>query len=160
MSEGEFDEKDGLDTQSPEQLGRSQSSADSSVVGAIADKVCCVCGIDLHGRTRFKDGQGQYWCPGCNEKDQQSRMPANCPDCNIQVTRADLIEFKGTPVCKDCWEKRKLSAKREEARIQAAEEDAREDAERRKRWVMLGIGLVVIVVLWGLAMLTYWLLSR
>jgi hypothetical protein len=160
MSQREIDEKNVLDTQTAGQSGRSQSSADSSMGGAaITEKVCCVCGTDLHGRTRFRDGQGRYWCPGCNEKDQQSRMPANCPDCNAQFMRADLVEFKGTPVCKACWEKRKLSAKREDARIEAAAEAAREDEERRKRWIMLGIGLAVILALWGLGLLTYWLMS-
>lgn len=30
-----------------------------------AVKSCCVCGVDVTHRDRFKDHQGKYFCPGC-----------------------------------------------------------------------------------------------
>ena len=113
MSEGLSDNDDRLVTDDDTRIA---SNADSSVMGT-AVKACCMCGADVHGRMRYKDSAGRYWCPTCNEKDQKSRQPAVCPDCNGNFTRADLVEFKGTSVCHPCWEKRRMAARREEARL-------------------------------------------
>lgn len=136
------------------------SSADSSIMGAISAKNCCICGVDVHGRMRYKDSGGRYWCPACNEKDQMSRQPATCPDCNAAMTRADLVEFKGTAVCPPCWEKRRAAARREEARIRAIEEEVREQEERKKRLKMIAMGFVVLIVIWLAAMMVFWMLAK
>jgi hypothetical protein len=153
MSESQLNQR-GVD-----EAREQHTSSHDSTVGTPAGKACCVCGTDLSGRTRFKDSQGRYWCPTCNEKDQLAKEPAACPDCNAQMTRADLVEFKGVPVCKECWEKRRQVARREEARIQRAEEAAREDAERRRRWFTLGIVAAVVVVLWGVGTVIWFLMK-
>lgn len=141
------------DLAADEQSERSLSSADSTAVGAVAGKVCCMCGVDLHGRTRYKDNSGRYWCPTCNEKDQSRREPAVCPDCNGNFTKADLIEFKGTPVCQTCWERRRQTARREESRLRAVEEEILATQESKRRWGLISLVIVVILVLW--AMLYY-----
>lgn len=159
MSEGPSDNLDGLATQDSKQRKPRPSSSDSSVMGAIGGKSCCICGVDLQGRMRYKDSGGRYWCPSCNEKDQMSRQPATCPDCSASMTRADLVEFKGTAVCPQCWEKRRAAARREEARIRAIEEEVREQQERKKRLMMIGMGFVILIALWFAAMGVYWLLA-
>jgi hypothetical protein len=135
-----------LETNGPE-----RGLSDSSVVGAQL-KTCCSCGMDLSGRTRYKDSHGRYWCPNCNQKDEMKKQPATCPDCSGQFTRADLIEFMGTPVCSACWEKRKVSAKRDEARIRRVEEDEEEKRQTTRRVKKLLIGGQWIVVLWAILM--------
>ncbi len=129
-------------------------------MGAVGGKSCCICGVDLHGRMRYKDTAGRYWCPTCNEKDQMSRQPAVCPDCNGNFTRAELIEFKGTAVCNTCWERRRQSARREEARLRAVEEEIREEKETKKRWMYIVGALLALLTLWGAGMLVFWLLAR
>ena len=155
MSEGRTDD-DRLSTE--DEPDRVASSADSSVASS-AIKACCMCGTDLHGRMRYKDSAGRYWCPNCNEKDQKSKQPAACPDCNATFTRADLIEFKGTAVCHPCWERRRMAARREEARLRAVEEEIREDEEKKKRWIMIVWIFVGVLALWGAGMLFYVLIK-
>lgn len=136
---------------------RDRNLSDSSVSG-VNLKACCMCGTDLSGHTRFKDSRGRYWCPECNQKDELKKQPATCPDCAGEFTRADLIEFKGTPVCNPCWEKRKASAKREEARIRRVEEEREQERQQQarvKRLLMIGVW---IVALWALLMGGYLLL--
>jgi hypothetical protein len=29
-------------------------------------KVCCVCGMDLRGHTRYRNARGMYWCRSCH----------------------------------------------------------------------------------------------
>ncbi len=160
MAKAQSDDLDGLAADDAAQRKRHDSSADSSIMGAISSKTCCVCGVDVHGRMRYKDSSGRYWCPSCNEKDQMSRQPAACPDCNAAMTRADLVEFKGTAVCPQCWEKRRASSRREEARIRAIEEEVREQEERKRRLKMIAMGFVVLIVIWLAAMSVFWLLAR
>ncbi len=139
---------------------RTALSSDSSAMGTTVNKVCCMCGVDLHGRTRYKDSSGRYWCPTCNEKDRLAKEPATCPDCNQSMTRADLVDFKGTAVCQSCWEKRRAAAKREEARLRALEEAIREEEERKRRLkIYLSVGLIM-VALWAIAYAIYWFIAR
>ena len=160
MAKADNDDIDGLATEDTAERKPRDSSADSSVMGAISGKSCCVCGVDLRGRMRYKDSGGRYWCPSCNEKDQMSRQPATCPDCSAAMTRADLVEFKGTAVCPQCWEKRRAASRREEARIRAVEEEVREQEERKRRLKMIFMGFVVLIVIWLAAMTVFWLLAR
>jgi hypothetical protein len=160
MAKAQSDDLDGLATEDTSQRKPRDSSADSSIMGAISAKACCICGVDVHGRMRYKDSGGRYWCPSCNEKDQMSRQPATCPDCNVAMTRVDLVEFKGTAVCPQCWEKRRASSRREEARIRAIEEEVREQEERKRRLKMIAMGFVVLIVIWLAAMTVFWLLAR
>lgn len=155
MAKAQSDDLDGLATDDAGQRKRHDSSADSTIMGAIGSKTCCICGVDVHGRMRYKDSSGRYWCPSCNEKDQMSRQPATCPDCNAAMTRADLVEFKGTAVCPQCWEKRRASSRREEARIRAIEEEVREQEERKRRLKMIAIGFVVLLAIWACALVLY-----
>ena len=113
MAAEKYDDQESLAAEDSGAPKAELSSGDSSALGVSVHKVCCRCGTELSGKTRFKDSQGKYWCPACNEKDQLRQQPAVCPDCKGEFTRADLQEFKGTAVCAECWEKRKQSAKRE-----------------------------------------------
>jgi hypothetical protein len=81
------------------------SSGDSSVVGVKLHKVCCVCGELLNHKPRFKDHEGRYWCPSCNEADHQKVRPIPCADCGIEMSRLDMKEVNGLFICPVCMEK-------------------------------------------------------
>jgi hypothetical protein len=132
------------------------ASAESSVVGIAGQKACCVCGCDLMHKTRFKDSTGRYWCPNCNQKDELAKVPADCPDCNNQFPQAELMEFKGVPVCKECWEKRRVAARREEARLRAVEEEVQAEKRRNHRLAMIAIIVGAVVLLGGAIFLALW----
>jgi hypothetical protein len=136
---------------------RAESSADSTIASVSPAKLCCMCGVDLHGKKRYKDSDGRYWCAECNDADIKRRQPATCPDCNKNMTFGDLIEFKGTPVCQACWEKRRQSAKREEARLRAAEEVVELERQRRRKWFLAAATLVGVLAVYGVVMLIIWL---
>ena len=160
MAKAQSDDLEGLAADDATQRKPRDSSSDSSIMGAINTKTCCICGVDVHGRMRYKDSSGRYWCPSCNEKDQLSRQPAACPDCNAAMTRADLVEFKGTAVCPACWEKRRASSRREEARVRAIEEEVREQEERKKRLKMIALGFLVLIVIWLAVMGVIFLVAK
>lgn len=132
---------------------RTDSSADSTITSAGTPKLCCMCGADVHGKTRYKDSGGRYWCAACNDADVKRRQPATCPDCSKEMTFGDLIEFKGTPVCQACWEKRRQSAKREEARLRAIELEAEQQRLTRRKWILAAITAFTVLVIYGIVML-------
>lgn len=80
-------------------------SGDSSLDGVVVHKVCCVCGAILNHKMRFKDHEGRYWCPKCNEADQSKVKPLPCADCGIEMSRMDLKEVSGLLLCPVCVSK-------------------------------------------------------
>lgn len=132
---------------------RSDSSADSTITSVSSAKLCCMCGVDLHGKKRYKDSDARYWCADCNDADVKRREPTSCPDCNKEMTFGDLIEFKGTPVCQACWEKRRQSAKREEARLRAAQEVLELERQSRRKWILVAATVVGVLVIYAVVML-------
>ncbi len=139
---------------------RSDSSADSTITSVSSAKLCCMCGIDLHGKKRYKDSDSRYWCADCNDADVKRREPTNCPDCRKEMTFGDLIEFKGTPVCQACWEKRRQSAKREEARLRAVQEVADLERQSRRKWILIAATILGVLAIYAVVMLLLWMSSE
>ena len=131
----------------------SQDSAMGSSAGKV--KVCCVCGIDLRGKTRLKDSTGTYWCLDCGQADSQRKHPVDCPDCKQAFPRAHMAEFNGVLLCEGCITKRKQALKREQARIAAAEEEERRQANVKKAWIIAG-AVVVVIILAGVGLKLWW----
>jgi hypothetical protein len=117
--------------------------------GAAKAKICCVCGVDLKGKTRFKDSDGKYWCYECGMADSMRKHPVPCPDCKRSFMQGDMGEFKGVWVCKECLVKRQQAFKRDQARKAAAEEEERrlEAAQRRK--MMIIVVVVGVLAIYG-----------
>lgn len=153
MPEDKTQRFESVDLPGASQPSARDANAESSVVGVTGQKVCCVCGCDLMHKTRFKDGTGRYWCPNCNQKDEQAKVPAECPDCKNQFLRADLTDFKGVAVCKECWEKRRVAARREEARLRAVEEEIQAEKQRKRLLVMIAIIAGAVLLLGGVIFL-------
>lgn len=135
---------------------------------APSEKICCICGEDVAGKPRMKDHAGQYWCYECGMADQQKKQqslagvttvhPASkpfCPECQQEMSADQLTEFGGRRLCADCVEKLERSARREAARLAAAEEEAARMA-RNHRTLMIVITAVAIAAV----LLAVWRLVR
>jgi hypothetical protein len=134
------------------------ASAEGVETPVASQKICVSCGADVAGKKRFKDSAGQYWCYDCGVKDSMQRHPevgTECPDCHARFAPSDMMEYEGTQYCKPCGEKHVVAARREKARLARVEQEAREEAEHRKR-MMIGtiVALVVVAALVAYAMFT------
>lgn len=83
-------------------LERYRSNGDSSLMGTVVHKVCCICGCDLTHKIRFKDNSGKYWCSRCNDADHEHKRPSPCADCGTEVPHDQLIEVGGVLLCTTC----------------------------------------------------------
>lgn len=123
------------------------ASNDGVEAPATSEKICVACGKDVAGKKRFKDSAGQYWCYECGVRDSVQRHPeegTECPDCHGRFAVVDLVELDGKKYCKPCGDKRAVAIKREKARIARMEQEAREEAEHRRRMTIGGIVAAVI----------------
>lgn len=133
----------------------SRHSHNMDIAPPKAGKFCCVCGRNVAGEERFKDKLGHYWCYDCGKADSEKKHAndlVNCQDCGQPQKRADLMEFEQLKVCEHCKTKRVWAAKREKARIAAAERDALEAEQRKQRLMIAAIVAVVLLVFGGVWM--------
>src|SRR5687768_6218877 len=118
-------------------------------------KFCCVCGKNVAGEERFKDKLGRYWCYDCGKADSEKKHSndlVNCQDCGQAQKRGDLVQFEHLKLCDHCNKKRVWAARREKARIAAAEQEAREAEQRKQRMMIAAIVAVVMMVAFGIWM--------
>lgn len=139
-------------------------------------KVCIVCGANVAGQRRYKDGAGRYYCEECFNAQmtdasdngtpsrasapppppapvQKKKRLASCPDCKNEFAPEVLIDFGGTKLCEKCLHHRELAAKREAARIAAAQEEARQQEKRKKMGMLIAGAVVGVVVLYAIVRL-------
>jgi hypothetical protein len=89
-------------------------------------KLCCSCGKELTGHTRFKDSLG-YWCKDCHRTDKKRRQGIRCAGCGREFPESKLIAFQGEYHCFSCEKqrqeeiRRKLSAVAKHGRYWKAE---------------------------------------
>jgi NMD protein affecting ribosome stability and mRNA decay len=121
-------------------------------------KFCCVCGRNVAGEERFKDKLGRYWCYDCGKADSEKKHAndlVNCQDCGQPQKRGDLMEFEQLKLCEHCHKKRVWAAKREKARIAAAEQEAREAEQRKHRLMIAAIVGGALVAVGGIWMVMF-----
>lgn len=111
-------------------------------------KHCCVCGVDVAGRKRYKDHDGRYWCEECKEAGREPGDGIPCQDCHNATQPAELVEHGALRLCKACDTKRKQAEKREKARIAAALEEARQE-ERHRKHLKIAAGVAIVLALAG-----------
>jgi hypothetical protein len=134
-----------------------ESDAAASVAGT---KICCVCGADVTGKKRMRDAEGRYWCFECGTKDNMRKHPVPCDECGEKFPEFELSGMDGALLCARCANERRLRAKREAARIAAAQQAEREAAERRRKLRLLAMAGAGLLVLYGIVQLIVWLLLR
>ena len=118
-------------------------------------KFCCVCAKNVAGEERFKDKTGRYWCYDCGKADSEKKHATdlvNCQDCGQPQKRADLITFEHLKLCEHCNKKRVWAARREKARIAAAEQEALEAEKRKHHLVIAAVVAGVVSVAAGVWM--------
>lgn len=127
-------------------LERLRSCGESSVMGTVIHKVCCQCGSELNHRTRFKDSQGRYWCPECNDIDRKKVLPTPCADCHLDLPRSDLVEYRGRLLCPVCIEQHRYDEKQATLEVKNHPEMALDPVHQFQNasiWPFL-LGLVVV----------------
>jgi predicted nucleic acid-binding Zn ribbon protein len=139
----------------------SSSYEDATYVGQGAgggtlsgEKICCICGKSVAGQKRFKDSEGKYWCYECGMQDTVTKHPEKgqpCGDCEKRFPPSQLSEYDGVRLCEVCVAARRVSKKRQEARIARAAESDRERRERTRLIIMAVAALVIIALIIGYA---------
>lgn len=127
------------------------SSGDTVVeraAGPVA-KVCCQCGVDLHGKKRLNDSRG-YWCYACHKLDQEANKPKGqkCADCGRIVPPAALSDYNGDMICGACRNDRKEQAKHAR-KVGGVDTSSYDQDAKKKLLIMLGVvaalGLIIIL---------------
>lgn len=120
---------------------------------ATGTKVCCACGVNVAGKTRYKDAQGQYWCYECGMEDHVRKHPeagVPCDSCHEKVCPTKLTQVGANRLCPACNEKVVAQQKRDTARHARAEAEAREAEASRKRMIAVGSAVAAAVVMGGI----------
>lgn len=129
--------------------GGGVATANESIAGEPSvEKVCRACGVNVSGKKRMKDADGQYWCYDCGMEDTVRKHPdqaVECFECHERFAPSKLVDFDGKMVCPTCDGKLRQVKKRAEARIAAAAEEARQQ-EVRKKQIMIGLGILGVIV--------------
>lgn len=68
-------------------------------------KICCQCGKDVSGHTRFKDSRG-YWCKDCHKEDMAAMGEVKCDSCGRSFALERLIDIDGHKYCATCDKER------------------------------------------------------
>lgn len=112
-------------------------------------KVCCQCSEPLAGKKRMKDHEGRYWCMDCGERDRQKRLqtikaPGDlCAACHQKFPENKLQKWGHMLYCPKCY--KRVSRADHHGIMDAVKTAA--DNEFNRRWIYLGIGVVVLIVL-------------
>lgn len=123
------------------------SDAPSEITSKPGTKICCVCGKNVAHEERFKDKLGRYWCYDCGVADSHRRHGdemIKCPDCDQPFAPSDLVPYDGHHLCAGCVKKRTVAAKREAARIAAAEAAER---QAQLKWRLMVSSSVIFALL-------------
>ena len=113
-------------------------------------KVCRVCGKDLRGHRRIRDGD-RYICPVCDEIEREGQAPDGlpCAECGKRVHPGALRRWGAIQLCPKCY------TEHQDAKHKIRQVDTGHfDEERKRQLLVLGGVLAVLLLL----MLLAWLL--
>src|SRR5687767_7350054 len=68
-------------------------------------KICCKCGVDVAGKKRVKDRQGNYWCADCSRADEKRKRLVEggiCAGCGEHFFGPGLTLIGDNTYCKKC----------------------------------------------------------
>ena len=68
-------------------------------------KICCKCGVDVAGKKRVKDHQGNYWCADCSRADEKRKRLVEggiCAGCGEHFFGPGLTLIGDNTYCKKC----------------------------------------------------------
>ena len=72
-------------------------------------KICCKCGVDVAGKKRVKDRQGNYWCADCSRADEKRKRLVEggiCAGCGEHFFGPGLTLIGDNTYCKKCLKTR------------------------------------------------------
>jgi hypothetical protein len=106
-------------------------------------KVCCACGKDLTGHTRFKDSIG-YWCKDCHRTDKRRRQGIKCAGCGREFPEQKLILFEHEHRCATCEKERQDHVIK---KLNAAAKKVRYGKKELHELRMMGLVLLLLGVI-------------
>ena len=110
-------------------------------------KICCKCGIDVAGKKRVKDRQGNYWCADCSRADEKRKRLVEggiCAGCGEHFFGPGLTLIGDATYCKKCLRTR---AKEETSGFVNNVKDmisGSRDPEKRSLRLLLIISAIII----------------
>ncbi len=124
----------------------SDVTADAPLVAA---KVCRLCGKDLVGHRRVKDGTG-YLCVACYKEEEKranyGRVP--CKVCGKLTAEEKLTDYEGTKMCPSCHEGR-ITMRRQEIKRMGFKAARFRDDSRQLLLVLVIGGVLLAIILAG-----------
>ncbi len=111
---------------------------------ATQTKVCCRCGKDLTGHTRFKDSLG-YWCKECHRSEKKEREGERCSECGRAFPPEKLTEWEGEYRCATC-EKARQKEVFAKLRQQAKKKGYWKLEMQRIQWLVIILVLLALII--------------
>ena len=111
-------------------------------------KVCRVCGKDLNGHRRVRDGGG-YLCVPCAKEDEKRENygRVRCRVCGHLTLEDKLTDYEGTKMCPNCHEQRTVMRQTEMKRIGFAGARVRDELHHIYILLAIGGGLMFMILL-------------
>jgi len=115
-------------------------------------KVCCRCGKDLTGHTRYHDKEGAYWCRACHlaQEHETQKLRIVCDDCHKKIPPTKVDPYDGRTLCGACARERALDKSRPHRESYNRIYD---QIERRRTWHIVIACLLVVVAVFALVWL-------
>ena len=117
--------------------------------------ICCKCGIDVAGKKRMKDHQGQYWCADCGKADAKRKKLVEggiCAGCGEHFFGPGLTLIGDNTYCKKCL---KTRAKEETAgfvnNFKEMIGGSRDPEKRSLRLLLIISAVIIAAAVWHLA---------
>ena len=81
-------------------------------------KLCRVCGKDLRGHRRIRDGD-TYICPVCDKMEREGQIPDGvpCAECGKQISPTLLRRYGDILICPKCFRDHEEDPKRKARRV-------------------------------------------
>ena len=129
---------------------KESSSGAATATSTKSGKTCCVCGLDLEGKSRRKDKEGKYWCNDCADYDSaQKRLTSGtvCADCGNSFSKSMITEIEGRKVCRTCALDREMQAKETKQRLANAKNRSGSDEAMRRKKLAIIVGVLALLIL-------------
>ena len=118
-------------------------------------KICCKCGIDVAGKKRVKDRQGNYWCADCSRADEKRKRLVEggiCAGCGEHFFGPGLTLIGDATYCKKCLRTR---AQQETAgfvhNFKEVIGGSRDPEKRSLRLLLIISAIIIAAAVWHLA---------
>jgi hypothetical protein len=113
-------------------------------------KICRVCGKDLRGHRRIRDGH-EYICPVCDKLERERQVPDGvpCAECSRLVSPTSLRRYGDIQICPKCFKDHEDDPKR---RLRKVDKRMFQLHEQRSTLTLAAVvvvtGIFIFLFLW------------